>query len=297
VRIKFWGTRGTRPTPGGSTLHYGGNTPCVEVRTESGALIILDSGSGIAEFGNTLDGPIDAHLLISHTHWDHIQGFPFFAPNFRHGSKLKVIGPQGSMKSLQGAFADQMDPAYFPVNLYEMPVELEFVEMAPDEVFMAAGVKIVPHTMNHPIATFGYRLEENGHTFVFATDSESHGDPDALAARASGKAPGSSPETLEGLLHDQHVEWCRGADLIVHDAQFSRQEYRHKVGWGHSTFDFALLVARQAEARQLAFYHHDPIHSDHEIDAMVEEALGSDLHRRHRGLIAFPAAEGQEIDL
>src|SRR5207237_3252997 len=169
VRIKFWGTRGTRPTPGGSTLHYGGNTPCVEVRTESGALIILDSGSGIAEFGNTLDGPIDAHLLISHTHWDHIQGFPFFAPNFRHGSTLKVIGPQASMKSLQGAFADQMDPAYFPVNLYEMPVELEFVEMAPDDVFMAVGVKIVADDVNHPIVVYCYRLYANAYTLYVVT--------------------------------------------------------------------------------------------------------------------------------
>ena len=110
MKVRFWGTRGTRPTPGKTTLRYGGNTACVEVRTAGDELIILDSGSGIAELGNSLKGPVDAHLLISHTHWDHIQGFPYFGPNFVPGSKLTVIGPRGSMKSLQAAFADQMDP-------------------------------------------------------------------------------------------------------------------------------------------------------------------------------------------
>jgi phosphoribosyl 1,2-cyclic phosphodiesterase len=298
VRIKFWGTRGTRPTPGRSTLRYGGNTACVEVRTSNNDLIILDSGSGIAELGNALPGPVNAHLLISHTHWDHIQGFPFFGPNFVPGSKLRVIGPKGSMKSLESAFADQMDPAYFPINLGQMPVDLEFVELSPGEVFQAAGVKVIPHTLNHPIATFGYRLEENGHVFVFATDNESYEDPDVLAAKVEeGKERNAPPETLDSLWQDNYIGWCKDADLLVHDAQYSKEEYKQRVGWGHSTFDYALLIARQAGARQLAFYHHDPVHSDHQIEAMVEEALGSEQHRRHRGLIAFPAAEGQEIVL
>ena len=277
MRVKFWGTRGTRPTPGSSTLRYGGNTACIEVRTSTEELLIIDSGSGICELGNSLEGPVNAHLLISHTHWDHIQGFPFFGPNFVRGSRLTVIGPKGSMKSLQSAFADQMDPVYFPLTMDQMPVELEFREMLPGESFEAAGVKVTPHTMHHPIATFGYRLEEGGRTFVYATDHEPWGD--------------------DGQLETDHVEWSRDADLIVHDAQYSRREYRSRAGWGHSSVDYALLVARQAAARQLAFFHHEPMHSDHQIEAMVEEALGSDAHRSHRGLIAFPAAEGQEIVL
>ena len=298
MRVKFWGTRGTRPTPGRATLRFGGNTACVEVRTAAGDLIIMDSGSGICELGNALDGPVNAHLLISHTHWDHIQGFPFFAPNFAAGSRLTVVGPKGSMKSLQSAFADQMDPVYFPLSMDQMPVELDFKELVPGETFMAAGVKVTPHTMHHPIATFGYRLEQEGRTFVFATDQEPWTDPDELIDNVRGMKEEDRPAAeIEALWPRDYIEWCRDADLLVHDAQYSAEEYRSHVGWGHSSFDYALLVARQAQARQLAFYHHDPMHSDHQIEAMVEEALGSEAHRRHRGLIAFPAAEGQEIVL
>jgi ribonuclease BN (tRNA processing enzyme) len=298
VRVKFWGTRGTRPTPGRDTLRFGGNTACVEVRTATDELIIIDSGSGICELGNALKGPVHAHLLISHTHWDHIQGFPFFGPNFTPGSKLTVIGPKGSMKSLQSAFADQMDPVYFPLSMDQMPIELDFKEMAPGEAFEAAGVKVTPHTMHHPIATFGYRLEEDGRSFVFATDQEPWSDPDELTEKVRVfKDEGRPAAEIEALWPRQYIEWCRNADLLVHDAQYSGEEYRTHVGWGHSSFDYALLVARQSSARQLAFYHHDPMHSDHQIEAMVEEALGSEAHRKHRGLIAFPAAEGQEIVL
>ena len=298
MRVKFWGTRGTRPTPGKSTLRFGGNTASLEVRTANDDLIIIDSGSGICELGNNLSGPVNAYLLISHTHWDHIQGFPFFGPNFVRGSKLTVIGPKGSMKSLQSAFADQMDPVYIPLTMDQMPVELEFQEMSAGECFDAYGVKITSHTMHHPIATFGYRLEEDGRTFVFATDQEPWSDPDELGEKvAQMKAEQRPAAEIEALWPNNYIDWCRDADLLVHDAQYSREEYRTKVGWGHSSFDYALLVARQSAARQLAFYHHDPMHSDHQIEAMVEEALGSELHRKHRGLIAFPAAEGQEIIL
>lgn len=276
MRVRFWGTRGTRPTPGKGTLRYGGNTACVEVRTADDKLIILDSGSGIAELGNVLRGPVDACLLISHTHWDHIQGFPFFAPNFVPGSKLTVIGPRGSMKSLQSAFADQMDPVYFPLTMDQMPVELEFKEMLPGETFEAAGARITPHALRHPINTFGYRVEENGSCFVYATDHEPF------------------ENTRE---QDDYTKWCGEADLLAHDAQYSSEEYSQRIGWGHSSFDYALMVARDAGAKQLAFFHHEPLHADHQIDAMVEEALGSEQHRKHRGLIAFPAAEGQEIVL
>jgi phosphoribosyl 1,2-cyclic phosphodiesterase len=298
VRVKFWGTRGTRPTPGRATLKYGGNTACVEVRTDDDELIIVDSGSGIAELGNTLDGPIKAHLLISHTHWDHIQGFPFFGPNFVRGSKLTVVGPKGSMKSLQAAFEDQMDPVYFPLTMDQMPVQLEFKEMLPGETFEAAGVRITPHVMKHPINTFGYRFDQDGRGFVFASDQEPYTDPGVLLAEVARlKAGGEPQEEIDSLWPDHYIEWCRGADLIVHDAQYSREEYPQHAGWGHSTFDYALLIAREAGARQLAFFHHDPIHTDQQIDSFVEAALSSEYHAKHRGLIAFPAAEGQEIEL
>ena len=287
MRVRFWGTRGTRPTPGSRTLRYGGNTTCVEVRNRDGDLLIIDSGSGIAELGNKLaqNGPLRAHILITHTHWDHIQGFPFFSPAFLPGTKLTIVGPAGSIKSLKAAFADQMDPAFFPVRLDDMPAELEFVEMTSDETFEVAGLRVTPHELNHPIVTFGYRVEENGNSFVFATDNELIPPSD-----------GEDGQILK-LARSALVEWCSETDLLVHDAQYSRQEYAAHVGWGHSTYEDALALADEAGAGQIAFFHHDPMHSDAEIDALVEESVGTHQQRGGRRMPAFPAAEDQEIEL
>ena len=275
MRVRFWGTRGTRPTPGPRTLRYGGNTTCVEVRDSRDSLVILDSGSGIAELGQTLvgKGPQWIHLLISHTHWDHIQGFPFFAPAFIPGTRLTLVGPAGSIKSLKGAFADQMDPAYFPLRLDQVPADVEFIEVTAGVSFQIGEMTITPHEMNHPIVTLGYRLEENGSSFVFATDNELVGVSDAL------------------------VEWCSNAGLLAHDAQYSRDEYPTKVGWGHSTFDDTLTLAERAQVRRLAFVHHDPGHSDDDVDALVEDALGSHRQAGGQRIVAFPAAEEQEIEV
>jgi len=282
MRVKFWGTRGTRPTPGRRTLRYGGNTTCLEVRDKDGNLIIIDSGSGIAELGGNLrqDEPLQAHLLITHTHLDHIQGFPFFSPAFTQGTHLTIVGPAGSAKSLQAAFADQMDPAYFPVRLDHMPADMEFIERNPGETFEVGGLRITPLLLMHPIPTFGYRLEEGSTAFVMATDNE--------ISLFRQEQNGSM---------DDLVRWCQNADLLVHDAQYSREEYKTHAGFGHSTFDEALSVAEQANVQQLAFFHHDPLHSDSDIDALIEEALGN--HRESGGadVVTFPAAEEQEIQL
>ena len=282
MRIKFWGTRGTRPTPGKRTLRYGGNTTCIEVRDRDDNLIIVDSGSGIAELGAgfTPGEPLLAHLLITHTHLDHIQGFPFFSPAFVPGTHLTIVGPAGSAKSLQAAFADQMDPAYFPVRLDHMPAELEFIERNPGETFEVGALKITPHRLMHPIPTFGYRIDEGTTRFVFATDNE-------IAMFANNE---------NGTLKEM-AQWCQDADLLVHDAQYSSDEYQTHVGFGHSTFEEALALAEQAGVQQLAFFHHDPAHSDTDVDALIEEAIGN--HRQAGGaeVNAFPAAEELEIRL
>jgi phosphoribosyl 1,2-cyclic phosphodiesterase len=282
MRIKFWGTRGTRPTPGRKTLRYGGNTTCVEVRDRENNLLIIDSGSGIAELGSGFSAtdPLQAHLLITHTHLDHIQGFPFFLPAFVPGTHLTIVGPAGSAKSLQAAFADQMDPAYFPIRLSHMPAEMEFIERNPGETFEVGALRITPHLLMHPIPTFGYRIDEGSSRFCFATDNE--------IAMFSNQENG----TLKDL-----ANWCRDADLLVHDAQYSTEEYKTHAGFGHSTYEEALSLAEQAGAKQLAFFHHDPVHSDTEVDALIEEALGN--HRQSGGadVNAFPAAEEQELAL
>ena len=285
MRVRFWGTRGTRPTPGPRTLRYGGNTTCVEVRSRTGQLLVIDSGSGIAELGYRLarEGPTEATILITHTHWDHIQGFPFFGPAFLPESKLTLVGPAGSIKSLKAAFADQMDPAYYPIRLDDMPAALDFVERAPGETFEVGDLRVTPHELNHPIVTFGYRVDEADRSFVFATDNE-------LTRNGDG---GHLGELARGAL----VEWAREPNLLVHDAQYSREEYATHVGWGHSTYEDTLALAEDVAAEQLAFFHHDPMHSDADVDALVEEALGEHHQRGGRRLVAFPAAEDQELEV
>src|SRR5437879_12241699 len=173
MRIKFWGTRGTRPTPGRRTLRYGGNTTCIEVRDKEDNLLVIDSGSGIAELGSTFSPsePLQAHLLITHTHLDHIPAFPFFLRAFVPGPPLTIVGPAGSAKSLQAAFADQTDPAYFPVRLSHMPAEMEFIERNPGEMFEVGALRITPHLLMHPIPTFGSRMAEWDSRFTFASDN------------------------------------------------------------------------------------------------------------------------------
>ena len=289
MRVRFWGTRGTRPTPGRRTLRYGGNTTCVEIRSQSDELLVIDSGSGIAELGAKLApaGPANVHLLITHTHWDHIQGFPFFAPAFIPGTKLTLVGPAGSIKSLKAAFADQMDLAYFPLRLDEVPAEIEFIERDAGETFELGGLRITPHELNHPIVTFGYRVEEAGRSLVFATDNELV--PASVTASGNGSEADSARRELVG--------WCSGADLLVHDAQYSREEYEAHIGWGHTSYGEALSLADEAEVEQLAFFHHDPMHSDSDIDALVEDAMGRHQQAGGRRMVAFPAAEDQEIQL
>jgi phosphoribosyl 1,2-cyclic phosphodiesterase len=278
VKVQFWGTRGTRPAPGRRTLRYGGNTTCVEVRDSQGDRVIIDSGTGIVELGATLakKGPLDLHLLITHTHWDHIQGFPFFGPAFVEGTRLTIVGPAGSIKSLKNAFGDIMEPAYWPVGLDQMAASIDFVEVNAGETFAIGGLQVTPHEMRHPIATLGYRLEEGGSSFAFATDNEIMSGNGGMPALA---------------------EWCQGADLLAHDAQYSDDEYPSHRGWGHSTFGEALKLAETAAVRQLAFVHHDPQHSDEEIDQLVEQALTK--HERAGGgrVVAFPAAEELTIEL
>jgi phosphoribosyl 1,2-cyclic phosphodiesterase len=282
MRVKFWGCRGTRPTPGRKTLRYGGNTTCVEVRDRHGNLVIIDSGSGIAELGCTFKSneAVEAHVLVTHTHHDHIQGFPYFMPAFVPGTHLTIVGPAGSAKSLQAAFTDQMDPAYFPVRLSHMPAEMEFIERNPDETFEVGALRITPHLLMHTIPTFGYRIEEGSSRFTFATDNE-------LAMFA---------QQPNGALRDL-AAWCRDSGLLVHDAQYSREEYASHAGFGHSTYEEALSLAEMAGVNELAFFHHDPSHSDADVDALIELAHAN--HRRAGGseVNAFPASEEQEIAL
>src|SRR5229473_361263 len=283
--IRFWGTRGSLPKPGPTTLRYGGNTSCVEVRMAGGTLIVLDCGSGAHELGQALlaqaSGPLHGHLLITHTHWDHIQGFPFFAPLFVPGHVWYIYGPGGLGGRLEEALARQMEYAYFPITLGQLGATVRYHDLV-EGTFTLDDVCITTRYLNHPALTLGYRLEADGVVLVYATDHEPHS-----RALASGDASALAGEDR------RHVEFLAGADLLIHDAQYTAAEYGEKVGWGHSPVESVVAAARAAGARRLVLFHHDPLRDDEALDQVVAAA------RRQAGdaLEVTAAAEGQALDV
>jgi phosphoribosyl 1,2-cyclic phosphodiesterase/CheY-like chemotaxis protein len=287
MRVRFWGARGSLPKPGPSTLRYGGNTSCVEVRTGAGTLIVIDCGTGLHGLGQALVSaekpPIKGHVLISHTHWDHIQGIPFFTPFFIPESEWDIYGPRGIGQSLRDSLAGQMQYAYFPVALDQLDAKIRYHELV-EGVFQIDDVTIRTRYLNHPALTVAYRLEAGGVAIVYASDHEPH---------SQHLASGKGQMLGEDL---RHCEFLAGADLVIHDAQYTSEEYPSKLGWGHSTVEYALAVCRVAGAKRVALTHHDPLRSDDAIDRLVEKAR-ADLSVARPAPEVFAAAEGQVLDL
>jgi CheY-like chemotaxis protein/phosphoribosyl 1,2-cyclic phosphodiesterase len=282
--------------PGPTTVRYGGNTACVEVRTADGTLIILDCGTGAHEFGQVLatEGPqpIHGHLLITHTHWDHIQGFPFFAPLFVPGNVWDIYAPGGLGKRLEETLAGQMEYAYFPVTLEQLGASIRYHGLVEGGVDVGSA-RVTARYLNHPGLTLGYRIQAGGAVVVYATDHEPH----------AGHPPEASSESVPGFhsvpVHreDQaHIEFLRGADLVIHDAQYTAAEYPQKVGWGHSPMEYAVDVGLAAGVKRLALFHHDPTHDDDMLDHLVEVCRRR-VAACHGAMQVFGAAEGLVIDL
>jgi len=293
MRIRFWGTRGSLAKPGPSTIRYGGNTSCVEVRAPDGTLIVLDCGTGAHELGQALlatgEWPIRGHLLITHTHWDHIQGFPFFAPLFDPGNEWHVYAPQGLGQRLKDTLAGQMAYTYFPVNLAQFGATIHYHELA-EGSFDLGSVRVTTRFLNHPGLAMGYRLETEGVSLVYATDHEPH-------SRHLGEAPDGKGGVLPVHREDQrHVEFLAGADLVIHDAQYTLEEYPKRLTWGHTPAEWAVDFARAGGVRRLALFHHDPLRTDEALARLLEVCRqramtgGGDLE-------VIAAAEGQIIEL
>jgi CheY-like chemotaxis protein/phosphoribosyl 1,2-cyclic phosphodiesterase len=294
MRIRFWGTRGSIATPGPETIHFGGNTSCVELQTDAGATLILDCGTGARALGADLmqrqGSPPRLAILFGHTHWDHIQGFPFFAPVFTPGSRIDVYAPEGGRRSLHGVLAGQMEFTYFPVELDQLPAEIEYHELKEGE-YEIAGARVRTQFLNHPAATLGYRIECDGAAVVYMTDQEPFADQlwrsDAPAGR------------IDSILHAgdrRHAEFMAGADLVIHDAQYTPEEYDAKKNWGHSHFSYIVELAAAAGVRRLALTHHDPAHDD----AFVAEMEGRARARaaeRNAALDVFCAYEGCVLEV
>jgi CheY-like chemotaxis protein len=288
--VRFWGTRGSLAKPGPTTLRYGGNTSCVELRSADGTLIVLDCGTGAHGLGHRLmtgaEPRRDGHLMITHTHWDHIQGFPFFAPLFAPGNSWDIYAPGAIGQQLERALAGQMEYQYFPVTLAQLGATTRYHDLA-EGCFTVGGVRVVTQYLNHPALALGYRLEAGGAVVVYSVDHEPHA-PDPAARRTDG-----TPMHQEDR---RHVEFLAGADLVIHDAQYTLEEYPQKMGWGHTPAEWAVDYAVAAGAHRLALFHHDPLRSDEALDRLVE------ICRRRAGaagsaLQVFAAAEGEEVRL
>lgn len=288
--VRFWGVRGSIPTPGPRTRRYGGNTSCVEVRIGDD-LLVFDAGTGLRELGVQLmkekRKELTVHLFLSHPHWDHIQGFPFFNPAYVKTTTLNVYGPKGDDKNYQ-LLSGQMSNAYFPVRFSDLGAKIVARSFDGASV-KAGGVKVSAFGQKHPGGSLGFRIDHEGRSVVFATDSEL--DQLLLDPRQ----PTDDPAALREL-PDDLVRAVKGADLLIADAQYTDVEYAQKVGWGHPRATTVVDLAVQSGVKQLALTHHDPMHSDRDVDLMVlecqerAESLGVELE-------VFGAREGVTLKL
>ncbi|HYU20325.1 MAG TPA: MBL fold metallo-hydrolase [Chloroflexota bacterium] len=296
MRIRFWGTRGSIPSPGPRTVRYGGNCACVEVRTAAGELFIVDAGTGIRELGLSLaDQQVSGHLLLSHTHWDHISGFPFFPPAFVKGNTITVCAARNIDRRLEDVMSGQMEYTYFPVKLDQMSATIEFRELV-EESFAVGDVRISTHYLNHTSICLGYRIEADGCSVAYVSDHEPYG----LSLYGPNPPPVQIGRGLrDGVVHDgdrQLIEWVRGVDLLIQDSQYTPEEYPKKIGWGHGSADYVTDVAILGGAKRLALFHHDPLHDDDFVDGIVSYSRQR-AAESESPLDVTGAAEGQSIDL
>ena len=294
MQFRFWGTRGSIATPGPSTVRYGGNTSCVQLITPAGETVVLDCGTGARPLGNKLvaeaSGKSRITILLTHTHWDHIQGFPFFAPLFVPGTDVDVYGPDQARASLRDVLAGQMEHRYFPVELDQLSARITYRDLS-EGTFEIAGLKINAQRMNHPSTTLGFRIEADKACVCYLCDHEPFFE-DVWRA-------GAEPGRLESILDPgdlRHAQFMRDADVVIHEAQWAPEEYSDKKNWGHSSYTYVIPLAAAAGVRRLVLTHHDPSHDDAFMDRLERRAqalaaqLDSDLD------VSF-AYEGMEVEV
>lgn len=275
LQITFYGVRGSCPCPSEANRRYGGNTACVAVRaSETDAPIVLDLGTGLRSLGlDHADRDFCGTALITHMHWDHVQGLPFFPPVHRPGSSLDIYGPRQAEGALGDVFSGLMRPPYFPVQYGELKAHIQFHEVEA-ETFTVGEAKVTARPVPHVGPTTGYRIDWNGRSVAYISDHQQ---------------PRSGHQVAESVL-----ELVDGVDLVIHDAQYTPGELAERSDWGHCTVDYAVWVAREGGAKRLALFHHDPGHSDQEVDRLLEwgRCLGANL-----GIEVLAAAEGMTLGL
>jgi phosphoribosyl 1,2-cyclic phosphodiesterase len=273
LSVRFWGVRGSIPCPGKATVVYGGNTACLEIRADE-RLIIVDLGSGIKPFGDWLMSPeqrkkpVDADIFISHTHWDHIMGFPMFTPIFIPTTKLRIWGPvsyeDDDLESIVGA---QLTYRYWPVRLSELAAKIEYGQLRETTLDLGGGLMVSAKYMNHPLLCMGYRFEYQGKSIVTAFDHE----PFRNLFPTDPAEPGYDEEVAqEGDLavkeeNEKIRRFFQGADILIHDTQYTLPEYQTHLGWGHASYEYAIESARRSQVKKLFLFHHDPNHTDQQL--------------------------------
>ncbi len=305
MKVKFWGVRGSIPCPGPLTAKYGGNTVSIELRcTDPDRLIIIDAGSGIRELGNFMmghdlpKGPINAELYLSHTHWDHIMGFPFFTPIYLPTTRLKVHGPVSFERdTLETIVGGQMTYRYFPVREAELAADIQYFDLKEGRFDLGDGISLTTKYLNHPILCLGYRFEHQGKVFCTAYDHEPYRnlfitDPDDPSYDEAMAAEGDMVASEQNGMVEQYFA---GADLLIHDTQYTESEYHNgKYGWGHSTIEHAIATANRVGVKRLALFHHDPMRTDAQLDKLTEIYCQPG---KFGPTEVFFAREGMEIEL
>lgn len=285
--VTFWGTRGSIPTPGARTARYGGNTSCVAVEGPEGQTVILDAGTGIRELGLELvgrrNGAVKAEILLSHTHWDHIQGLPYFKPFFAAGNTVRIWGSKQGKTSLDAILHLQMDPAVFPVPLTAVAATLSVEEVHAGGEFTVGPFRAQAMQLRHPGTTLAYRLTPvaGGRSMAYVTDNE-------LGSGGSYEMPAHWRRDLTRFLS--------GVDLLIHDAMYTPAELEAHRGWGHSSYEEAVELAAEAEAKQLVLFHHEPEHDDEALDQLVRAARAVGKQRQAATTVVA-AHEGLQLSL
>jgi phosphoribosyl 1,2-cyclic phosphodiesterase len=293
MRLRFWGTRGSIAAPGPDTNHFGGNTSCIELNADNGARMLLDCGTGARLLGDewmkTTRDPISATILLTHTHWDHIQGFPFFAPLFAATNRFKVCGPEGAEMSLRDVMAGQMEHHYFPVELDELAARISYADIA-EGTYELDGLQVTAQRMNHPSPTLGYRIEADGASVCYLSDHE----PFSEDVWHDGALAPAKIDLIANAGDRRHAEYMMNADVVIHEAQYTPDEYLIKKNWGHSSYTYVVQIAAVAGVQRLFLTHHDPSHGDAFV-AGIEKRAQDLAHRLGSTMEVRCAYEGCEI--
>ena len=281
MKIRFWGTRGSIPVPGKDTNIYGGNTTCLELTLQSGRKVIIDAGTGIRALGEKLisgNEHVDIHLLMTHIHWDHILGFPFFAPLFDPSTRIRIDGYPTCMKGLRSTFDSKMGDGFFPIKFDEIKAEVKYLDHIKQGELEIDGTVIESVPLQHPQGGFGFRFREGGKTLGRITDNE------------------LSEDAWKGGQADGYAEFSENADLLIHDCQYTPQEIDSREGWGHSDYKSVVDLAHRAKVKKLVLFHHDPSRKDPEVTAIKSQC--EKLAKEKDSTIIIEAAkEESELEL